>query len=68
MNHNDFNLDEDFLIPIKNFIKRFTRIKNHKFVPEMYSIIPDSNEDVINKSEIISKEGFMNLPVKLNIQ
>ena len=67
MNHNDFNLDEDFLIPIKNFMKRFTRLRNHnyfelnhKLVPDVYREVPSCIEEMINNSEVISKEGFMN--------
>jgi len=67
MNHNDFNLDEDFLIPIRNFMKRFTRLKNHNYfalnhilVPEIYKIVPYCVEEKIIKSDRVSKESFMN--------
>jgi hypothetical protein len=66
MNHNDFNLDEDFLVPIRNFMKRFTRLKNHNFfalnyklIPEVFKIMPMCIEEMIKKSDIVSKDGIM---------
>ncbi len=66
MTHNDFQLEEDFLDPMKKFIKRFTRIKesnyfslNHKLLPHYYYTMPDCIETIVKKSEIINKGSFL---------
>lgn len=66
MTHNDFNLDDDFLVPIKNFIKRFTRIKtnsfyslNYKLLPQTFYLIPDCIEEILRKHEIINNGSFL---------
>jgi len=66
MTHNDFKLEEDFLDPIKKFIRRFTRIKegsyfslNHKLLPDSYSKMPECIEEVVKKSGVINKGSFL---------
>lgn len=66
MTHNDFKLEEDFLDPMRRFVKRFTRIKdglyfslNYQPLPHFYYQMPECIEEIVKKSEVINKGSFL---------